>query len=72
MDLTILSDFEFPGLADGIARQYAGARLQKFTADVPLPARLPGAALLAGFLDNVGRFARGEALGGVVDREAGY
>jgi phosphoglycerate dehydrogenase-like enzyme len=30
------------------------------------------AALLAGFLDNVGRFARGEALGGVVDREAGY
>lgn len=41
MELTILSDFEMPGLADGIARQGAGARLLSVAANEPLPARLP-------------------------------
>ena len=40
MELTILSDFEMPGLADGIARQGAGARLLSVAANEPLPARL--------------------------------
>ncbi|HQY68902.1 MAG TPA: NAD(P)-dependent oxidoreductase [Pseudomonadales bacterium] len=52
MELTILSDFEMPGLADAIARQGAGARLLGVAADEPLPAHLPGAALLTTALGN--------------------
>lgn len=52
MDLTILSDFEMPGLAEGIARRCTGARLRKVDAHEPLPALLPGAALLTTTIGN--------------------
>jgi phosphoglycerate dehydrogenase-like enzyme len=52
VDLTILSDFELPGLADAIAHRCAGARLRHVAADQPLPARLGGAALLTTAIGN--------------------
>lgn len=48
VDLTVISDLQFSGLAEAIAGAHAGARLHAVAAGDAIPQCLPGTALLAG------------------------